>query len=535
MNRLLQHGLSSNAERQPDARAVIYKQTAVTYAQLERRSNQLARVLREVGCQRRDRVCLLMPKSLPAMESILGILKADCMYVPIDPSSPAARVAKMIEQCEPRVILGAGPVGKLLDEVVGQNQGARTPLIGWVGVERLQTERFKPSFTQTDYYAYPATQLDYHNSPEDPAYIMFTSGSTGIPKGVVVTHANVWHFLEWAIRYFNIDSSERISAHPPLHFDLSVFDIFGALQVGAELHLVPQELNLLPHALADFIRTSELTQWFSVPSVLNYMGKFDVVRQNDFPRLKRILWCGEIFPTPALIYWMKRLPHVTFTNLYGPTEATIASSYYTVPACPEDDKAALPIGRACDGEELLVLNERLQPVAAGEVGDLYIRGVGLSQGYWNEPEKTQAVFLPKPHGTDPTERLYKTGDLARIGEDGLIYFHGRSDFQIKSRGYRIELGEIETALNSMNSLHECAILAIDADGFEGKSICCAYVAKPDTDVNSFGLRKELGVVLPPYMVPSLWMAFDTLPKNSSGKIDRNKLKEHFLHHKTAHR
>ena len=117
----------------------------------------------------------------------------------------------------------------------------------------------------------------------------------------------------------------------------------------------------------------------------------------------------------------------------------------------------------------------------------------------------------------------------------MIYFHGRSDFQIKSRGYRIELGEIETALNSMNSLHECAILAIDADGFEGKSICCAYVAKPDTDVNSFGLRKELGVVLPPYMVPSLWMAFDTLPKNSSGKIDRNKLKEHFLHHKTAHR
>ncbi|TLY24105.1 MAG: amino acid adenylation domain-containing protein [Nitrospirae bacterium] len=205
-----------------------------------------------------------------------------------------------------------------------------------------------------------------------------------------------------------------------------------------------------------------------------------------------------------------------------------------MPACPEDEKAAIPIGRACDGEELLVLGERLQPVAVGTVGDLYIRGVGLSPGYWNELEKTKAVFLPNPHSPDPTERLYKTGDLARIGEDGLIYFHGRSDFQIKSRGYRIELGEIETALHALNCLRECAILAIDSDGFEGKSICCAYVPQPETEVNAIVLRKKLIRVLSHYMVPSLWMAFDTLPKNSSGKIDRNKLKEYFLQQRTTH-
>src|SRR5207249_12279674 len=313
-----------------------------------------------------------------------------------------------------------------------------------------------------DLTRYPTTLPATANGPQDPAHILFTSGSTGLPKGVVITHASVRAFIEWAVAYFGTAPTDRISGHPPLHFDLSTFDMFGTFAAGAELHLVPPEANLLPHKLAELIRSAELTQWFSVPSVLNYMAKFDVVKHDDFPSLRRVLWCGEVFPTPALIYWMKRLPHATFTNLYGPTETTIASSYYTVPSCPEDEKAAIPIGRACDGEELLVLGERLQPVAAGTVGDLYIRGVGLSPGYWNELEKTKAVFLPNPHSPDPTERLYKTGDLARIGEDGLIYFHGRSDFQIKSRGYRIELGEIETALHALNCLRECAILAIDS-------------------------------------------------------------------------
>ena len=535
MTALLHQGVAVHAERRPEATAVVHAAERMTYAQLEKSSNQLARVLKELGCKRGDRVCLLMPKSLSAMIGIVGILKADCMYVPIDPLSPAQRVAKIVDQCDCRAILGEGPVTGLLNELLGQEGFRRSLAVGWMGSENIQGAHFRPTFTRTDYLSCPDNPPDYGNTSSDPAYILFTSGSTGTPKGVIITHASVSHFLRWATRYFGIDASDKISAHPPLHFDLSVFDIFGTFDRGAELHLVPHEFNLLPNKLADFMRRSELTQWFSVPSVLNYMAKFDVVRQNDFPTLKRILWCGEVFPTPALIYWMKRLPHVIFTNLYGPTETTIASSYYTVPACPEDEKAAIPIGRACDGEELLVLDESLRPVAAGTVGDLYIRGAGLSPGYWKEPEKTQVVFLPNPRSTDPSERLYKTGDLARVGEDGLIYFHGRSDFQIKSRGYRIELGEIETALHSMNSLRECAILAVDADGFEGKRICCAYVPQPETAVTSFGLRQALGKVLPPYMVPSLWLAFDTLPKNASGKIDRNTLTAHFLQHRPAPR
>jgi acyl-coenzyme A synthetase/AMP-(fatty) acid ligase len=291
---------------------------------------------------------------------------------------------------------------------------------------------------------------------------------------------------------------------------------------------VPPELNLLPPRLAEFIREANLTQWFSVPSVLNLLAKFDAVRQGDFPRLRRVLWCGEAIPTPTLIYWMRRLPHVRFTNLYGPTEATIASSYYTVESCPASEREPIPIGRACRGEELMVLDGQLQPVPAGEIGELYIRGVGLSPGYWRDLDKTRSAFILRPGGTGPRDRIYKTGDLARRGEDGLYYFLGRADTQIKSRGYRIELGEIEAALHSLQSLREVAVVAIQSEGFEGWLICCAYVPAPENDLSANSLRKNLSGLVPGYMLPARWMRHDALPKNDNGKIDRPRLKNAFL-------
>ena len=533
MKTLLQHGMASQADRRGDATAVVYLKERMTYAQLDQASTQLAKVLKEIGCKRADRVCLLMPKSLPAIVSILGILKADCAYVPIDPQSPAPRVRKIIDQCEPRVILGAGSVGTLLEGVLSLDGSPDRLAVGWLGPDKLQSDRVKVAFTQVDYENYPDTPLDYANTADDPAYIMFTSGSTGVPKGVVITHENVSRYLQWAVRYFGLTSSDKMSAHPPLHFDLSVMDIFGSLGVGAELHLVPYEINLLPNKVADFIRRSELTHWFSVPSLLNYMAKFDVVKEQDFQTLKRILWCGEVFPTPSLRYWMKRLPHVNFTNLYGPTEATIASSYYTVPTCPEDGTSPIPIGKPCEGEELLVLNEALGPVPTGEIGNLYIRGAGLSPGYWRDQEKTQAAFIRNPFNSDASDRLYKTGDLARIGDDGLVYFHGRADTQIKSRGYRIELGEIESAFHAMSLLQECAVVAIEAEGFEGATICCAYVPADGSEVSPLVLRKSLASVLPQYMIPSHYLVCEELPKNASGKIDRPKLRDEFRRQKDA--
>jgi len=523
MPELLQDYVTHWAERRPEASAVAFNEETLSYAELEATTNQLAKLLLDGGCERGDRVCFLVPKSPLAITCLVAILKADCLHVPLDTTSPAARIAKIIRSSQPRVLLAAGPVDHLVRELreTGDLAGVT---IAWLDSTRAP-EGFSAELSRSDLLTCSTARVPSMNRAQSPSHILFTSGSAGMPKGVVITHSNVIQFIDWATRYFGMDASDRISGHSPLHFDLSQFDIFGAFAVGAQLHLVPPQLNLLANKMAEFIRRSELTQWFSVPSMLQYMAKVDVVGQGDFPFLKRVLWCGEKLATPVLIHWMKRLPQVSFTNLYGPTEATIASSYYTVPACPGDDHAAIPIGRPCDGEYLLVLDEQLKMLPANEIGDLYIGGVGLSPGYWQDPEKTRAVFLPSPPGM-ASNRVYKTGDLAKVGQDGLIYFIGRADSQIKCRGYRIELGEIEAALNALEFLRECAVVAIPSPGFEGTTICCAYAAK-NGPVPPIAVQTRLKRLLPSYMIPSRWLAMSALPKNSNGKIDQPKLRDRF--------
>ena len=533
MSRLLQTAISERAHARPEARAVVAHDGELTYGELEASSNRLAHMLRELGCRRRDRVALLLPKTPATIACLLGVLKADAAYVPLDPAGPPARLARMLEACGCHSIVATRQTAAQLRATLACATLERRPLLGWLDAGAPPDEELAPAFTAADLPGLPANAPASMNHDTDLAHILFTSGSTGQPKGVMITHYSVLRFLEWAATCFRLGPGDRASQHPPLHFDLSTFDVFGTLGAGAELHLIPHALNLLPHKLAQLIRRSRLTQWFSVPAVLNLMAKFDLVRQGDFPELRRVLWCGEVLPTPTLIYWMRRVPHARFTNLYGPTETTIASSHYTVPHCPAHAHEPIPIGTACAGEELLILDAALQPVATGATGDLYIRGVGLSPGYWRDPQRTASVFLPYRTENGVEERIYRTGDLARRGTDGLIYFSGRSDHQIKSRGYRIELGEIETALSALPELRESAVVAVQSAGFEGWMICCAYVPAPGRSLDPQFLRQRLARVLPGYMLPAHWLRCDALPRNANGKTDRPVLRRRFLEAKPA--
>ena len=521
----LQEGMSVQAGLRPDATALVWRGERTSYAELETTANRLARLLRENGCGRGDRVAILMPKTPNAIVAMLGVLKTGAAYVPLEPTDPALRLMRILRSADCRWILCAGPVAETLKEVLAVAKPQREPLIGWLD-DAVPPQAPPAVFALQDLAAFATGPIASTSRADDLAHLLFTAGSTGVPKGVMITHESVARFVLWARKYFGITNADRVANHSPLRYDVSTFDIFGSLWSGAELHLVPPELNQLPHELADFIRDSRLTQWFSVPAALNQMAKFDALRDPDFPELKRVLFAGEVLPTSTLIYWMKRAPHAQFTNLYGPAETTISSSYFTVPQCPTDPREPIPLGYACDGEELLILDERLRPCGDGETGDLYIRGVGVSPGYWRDPDKTHAAFLAAPGG-NPGARIYKTGDRARRDAKGVLYFCGRGDTEIKRRGRRIELGEIETALNSLTEISESAVMAIDSCSFETKLICCAYAPAQGVAISPTGIKARLAEMLPRHVLPVRWKEYDSLPRNGNGKVDRPLLKAAF--------
>lgn len=512
MKGLLHDGVMDAARSRPDARAVIGEDWSYTYAELDAYSNRLASVLRHYGCERGDRVALLMPHSAHAVAALVGVLKAGCAYVPLDPAGGIARTADMLRQCAPKVLLadGCGP------EVV-EDMDTRGVVTGWLGPGPAPRQT---RFSLADIRAAPADAPLSDVAPEDLAYILFTSGTTGSPKGVPIRHESARAFIEWAVRQFELGPDDRLSGHTALTFDLSIFDIFSTFEAGAELHLVPKKVRLLPHGVARFIQERKLTLWFSVPSQLAYVARFDALGDEDLGSLRHVVWCGDVLATPSLLYWKRRLPGVTFTNLYGPTETTVASSYYTVPESFDDPTATIPIGTACTGEELLLLDERLMRVPEGGVGDIYIGGVGLSPGYWRNPVRTNEAFIQDPRSTDESDHLYRTGDRGRLGPDGMVEFLGRADFQIKTAGYRVEPAEVETAVLALPEVTACVVVGVTVDDFSGSAVGCVYVPARGTALSAGELKKRLGDTLPAFMVPSRWLALDELPLDRRGKIDR---------------
>jgi len=356
----------------------------------------------------------------------------------------------------------------------------------------------------------------------DLAYILYTSGSTGRPKGVMLTHQNALTFVEWCADIFKVTSEDRLSNHAPLHFDLSVFDVYNTLEAGASLYMVTEDLALFPTRLAEFIETKEITIWYSVPSALTLLLLHANMSAEKLKRLRIVLFAGEVFPMKYLQQLAQLLPHVDLFNLYGPTETNVCT-YYKV----ERDRLAsmdkLPIGIACENTEVFAVSDQNEIVTEpGGTGELYVRGPSVTYGYWADTEKTKKMCLPNTFQPNFEEKMYRTGDLVQLAQDGNYYFLGRRDSMIKSRGYRIELGEIESALLSHIAVKEAVAIAIP-DEIVGSRIQAVVAFHDGTAVTAPELQQYCATRIPRYMIPEVIEFRDQLPKTSTGKVDRVQL------------
>jgi amino acid adenylation domain-containing protein len=518
--RLVHDLLADSAAEHPDRTAVVDGERAITYAELETRSNRLAHLLRECGVRHADRVGLYLEKSLEAVVGIYAILKLGGTYVPLDPAAPPARLAVIAANADLRCLITGAEKADLWTQL--RDDGAPVETLIAVNVPNgdLEPPAGVRLLTSSALESQPETPpADVPRSDSDLAYILYTSGSTGVPKGVMLSHLNALAFTDWAADEFGVTAEDRLSSHAPLHFDLSVFDLFAASKAGATLVLVPGQLSLFPADLARWIRDAGISVWYSVPSILTLLVLRGKLTDTQLPALRTILFAGEVFPTKYLHALMQLLPHVRFANLFGPTETNV-NTWYEVPRWEGDPPASIPIGKPVRDVEIFAVKEDGTIGARGEVGEMYVRGPTVMQGYWGDAERTAAtLFRDWGPGSSPYP-TYKTGDLAYVDENGDWIFLGRRDSQIKSRGYRIELGDIEAALHEHPSVVECAVVPIPDEVVTNRIKAFVVARDPvaQEDLVNFVCER-----LPRYMAPELVEFRDELPRSSTGKVDRRAL------------
>jgi amino acid adenylation domain-containing protein len=511
--------VEASAAARPDGVAVVDGDDRLTYAELDAWSNRVAHLLADLGVERGDRVALYLDKSLAAVTALYGVMKAGAAYVPLDPAAPVARLGYIAGNCGARVVLTAAAKA---GSWAGLLEGGADPsaLVCLAGDPPEPAVAGRPVLGPGEVAARPSTSPGVPVIDLDLAYVLYTSGSTGAPKGVKLTHRNALTFVDWTVAEFGIGPDDVLSSHAPFHFDLSVFDLYAAAEAGATLVLVPAKASLFPGQIVRFVRDHGITVWYSVPSILTMLVLRGGLSPGDLPTLRTLLFAGEVFPTKYLRQLMALLPGTRFANLYGPTETNVCT-WYDVPPLPEDQTADIPIGRAIDNVEVFAVTDDGRRAGPGEVGELYVRGTTVMQGYWGDDERTRRVLVPHPFTPDLRDLVYRTGDLVEELPGGDLRFLGRRDAQIKSRGYRIELGEIENALNAHPAVVECAAVAVPDEVITNR--IRAYAVVRDPDVTPAELARFCGERVPRYMVPESIELREGLAKTSTGKIDRRAL------------
>ncbi|PBC84316.1 MULTISPECIES: amino acid adenylation domain-containing protein [unclassified Streptomyces] len=498
--RSLADDLRATAARHGDRTAVIDGTTTLSYAELDGIAEHLAQALRARGVTPGDCVVWHGAKSSLAVAAVHGILRSRAGYVPIDPDGPIARAELIAGRCLPRAMVADA----------GARDQWRTVAPGLVW-EKL------PLGPEPVGELWCAVPTDAPRAPlDDLAYVLHTSGSTGLPKGVVHTHASASAFVDWSVQELGLTERDVIINSAPLHFDPTTLHLFGAARTGAAVALMPASAAPFPAAHIDFCRQVGGTVWYAVTSTLAWLTRRGKELLPELRGLRAAVVGGEVLPPDEVNVLLSALPGIRLLNVYGPTESNVCT-FHEIRG-PQQPDAVIPIGRVLPGAEIAVVDERLERVEPGCPGQLLVRGAMLMEGYL-DPEQTARAFVR----TADDRRWYASGDLVRENSAGELEFIGREDAQIKSRGFRVELGEIERHLHSLDGVHECVAVATPDAVFS--NVITAFVTADHLD-DVKPLPDVLRARLPHYMVPErLVLVADELPRNSNGKVDRKALSE----------
>jgi amino acid adenylation domain-containing protein len=519
---LLHQSIDEAADRDPDHEAIKFADQSLSYGELERRANGLARLLTDHGVTRGDRVGIYAEKCLELPVAIYGIMKAGAAYVPLDPSAPSARLQRIVADCG--------------IEVVVTRETRRAALTSWVSdaPSVRATVGIAPgddlALTCVPWDAVPPADAapEVDTIEQDLAYVLYTSGSTAEPKGIMHTHRSALCFAEVAAATYGFTADDRLSNHAPLQFDLSTMDYFSAAVSGATTVIIPEPYTRVPASLSKLMAAERLTVFYAVPLAMIQLTLHGALDQRDLSALRWVLFGGEPFPTKHLRHMMSLLPHTRFSNVYGPTEVNGCTYHLVSPIDPESDEP-IPIGRVYANAQALVVDGDDMEVPIDGTGELLIRSGTRMAGYWGRPEMTRQATYRRPAAGGGEDLFHRTGDLVQRLAGGTYKFLGRIDRQIKTRGHRVELDEIEVALLTHERIEEAAVYSVpDGEGSQ-KILAAVLLAGPSNELTPpSDLDAHLRAELPPYAVPSSIDVLGAFPRTTNGKIDRRLLRERAL-------